>query len=155
MTVNYQTNNVPTLTVNGTLSVSGLLTLGFSTLSGSGSVTADGGMVISGVGPTLDGITINNVAGQTATCSSTRSLPTYDGTTFNNLGTFISTSNSGFSDEDPALLRCSTTRGALSTRATPRATRSRQPRLTLTAALSMCRAAHLTFWVEARSPARR
>ncbi len=100
LTVNYQTNNVPTLTVNGTLDVSGLLTLGFCTLSGSGSVTAEGGIVINGVGPTLDGITINNAAGQTATCSSTRSLPTYDGATFNNLGTYISTNSRGFSDEN-------------------------------------------------------
>ena len=89
--------NATTLTVDGTLSgtgtvtVGGLLTLN-GTVTGAGTVDADGGITInpsdsSNDATILDGTTLNNAAGQTATWVD---LPVEldDGAVFNNLGTF-------------------------------------------------------------------
>jgi large repetitive protein len=74
-----------TLTVNGTLTVSGLLSLMSGTLSGSGAVDANGGVTIDGA--TLNGTTIDNAAGQTATWTGGRVL-LENGAAFSNAGTF-------------------------------------------------------------------
>jgi len=60
-----------TLDVTGTLSVNGLFSLGFvSTLNGSGSVDTYGGVSFAGFN-TLEGVTLNNHAGSTATWAAT------------------------------------------------------------------------------------
>ncbi len=62
-----------TLTGAGNLSVSELVTLTGGTLSGSGKLNANGGMLINPTGGNffLDGRTVNNAAGQTATWTGT------------------------------------------------------------------------------------
>jgi large repetitive protein len=82
-----------TLTAAGEVSVSGLVTLDNGTLSGSGALNANGGMVID---PTngnlnLDGCTVNNAAGATATWTGSLDdfIEASNGSVFNNLGTFV------------------------------------------------------------------
>lgn len=80
-----------TLTGTGDLTVGGLLTLTAGTISGSGTVVADAGIAINpgGVGFTLDGRTLTNAAGQTATWTGTGgALTMSDAAVFNNLGAF-------------------------------------------------------------------
>ena len=88
LTLNH-TAGPETLTVNGSLTVNGLLTLGYdSTLSGNASVTANGGIAMNGgFSVTLNGITLNNAAGETATWTGGE-VTLEDGAVFNNLGTF-------------------------------------------------------------------
>ena len=84
-----------TLTGTGDVSVSGLVTLTAGTLSGSSTLNANGGMAINPPDNTngnfnLDGRTVNNAAGQTATWTgATSSIKASDGSVFNNLGTFL------------------------------------------------------------------
>ena len=82
-----------TLTGPGDVSVSGLVTLTSGTLSGSGALDANGGMlinpgVVQGGIFSLDGRTVNNAAGQTATWGG-GDINASDGSVFNNLGTFL------------------------------------------------------------------
>ncbi len=82
-----------TLTGTGDVSVSGLVTLTAGTLSGSSALNANGGMVINPTGGNfnLDGRTVNNAVGQTATWTGTLNdfIEASDGSVFNNLGTFV------------------------------------------------------------------
>ncbi len=95
LTVDQQTNNPATLTVNGSLSVSGLLKLGHAALSGAGSITANGGIATDAADTdlVLNAITLNNAAGQTASFTSSsfgaNSITAEDGAVFNNYGTFL------------------------------------------------------------------
>ena len=77
----------------GNVSVSGLVTLTGGTLSGSGALDANGGMVINPTGGNffLDGRTVNNAAGQTATWTGTLDnfIEASNGSVFNNMGTFV------------------------------------------------------------------
>jgi hypothetical protein len=82
-----------TLSVNGSLTVNGLLTLGFGELSGTGSVTANAGiaMDLDNANLVLDGITLNNPVGQTASITGSANnaeITAEDGAVFNNDGTF-------------------------------------------------------------------
>ncbi len=90
-----------TLTGPGDVSVGGLVTLTSGTLSGSGALDANGGMlinpgVVQGGIFSLDGRTVNNAAGQTATWSgnpgNSGDINASDGSVFNNLGTFLAES---------------------------------------------------------------
>ncbi len=98
-----------TLTIASAATIGGMLTLGDNTqalggvtLSGTGTVNADGGITIleptaytSLEEVTLDGTTLNNAAGQTATWTY-GTVTEENGAVFNNLGTFsIPYSNSG------------------------------------------------------------
>ncbi len=88
-----------TLSGSGDVTVSGLTTLSSGNLAGSGALNADGGMLInpsnSAVG--MDGRTVNNAAGQTATMMGTNSnVSMSDGAVFNNLGTFLSQAQGSF-----------------------------------------------------------
>ncbi len=88
-----------TLTGTGDLTVNGLLTLTSGTISGSGTVDANGGIVINpgGAGFGLDGVTLNNAAGQTATWTGTGSAITMsDGAVFGNQGTFAAQDQGSF-----------------------------------------------------------
>ena len=82
-----------TLTGTGNLSVSGLVTLTAGTLSGASELNANGGMLINPTGGNfnLDGRTVNNAAGQTATWTGSVDdfIEASDGSVFNNLGTFL------------------------------------------------------------------
>ena len=82
-----------TLTGTGDVSVSGLVTLRAGTLSGSSELNANGGMVINPTGGNfnLDGRTVNNAVGQTATWTGSLGdfIEASDGSVFNNLGTFV------------------------------------------------------------------
>jgi hypothetical protein len=86
-----------TLTGAGDVTVSGLVTLTSGTLSGSGALNANGGMLINPTGEetgfNLDGRTVNNAAGQTATWSGGLDVESVinasDGSVFNNQGTFV------------------------------------------------------------------
>ena len=75
------------------MSVSGLVTLTAGTLSGSSALNANGGMLINPTGGNfnLDGRTVNNAAGQTATWTGSLNdfIEASDGSVFNNLGTFV------------------------------------------------------------------
>ena len=85
-----------TLTGTGDVSVSGLVTLTAGTLSGSSSLNANGGILINLAGGrfNLDGRTVNNAAGFTATWngSGISEIEASDGSVFNNLGTFVANS---------------------------------------------------------------
>ena len=86
-----------TLTGTGDVSVSGLVTLTAGTLSGSSALNANGGMLINPAGGqfNLDGRTVNNAAGQTATWTGSHIdnfIEASDGSVFNNLGTFVANS---------------------------------------------------------------
>jgi autotransporter-associated beta strand protein len=92
------TINGGTLTGTGDVSVSGLVTLTAGTLSGSSTLDANGGMLINPAASefNLDGRTVNNAAGQTATWTGEPSgggtfseIQASDGSVFNNLGTFV------------------------------------------------------------------
>ena len=79
---------------------SGLLTLTAGTISGSGTVTASGGIVINPTGAAfgLDGRTLTNAAGQTATWTGTGSdIQASNGAVFKNLGTFLAQNQGTFS----------------------------------------------------------
>ncbi len=82
-----------TLSGAGNVSVSGLVTLTAGTLSGAGALDANGGMSINPTGGTfvLDGRTVNNAAGQTATWTGTLNnyIEASNGSVFNNMGTFV------------------------------------------------------------------
>jgi hypothetical protein len=82
-----------TLTGAGNVSVSGLVTLTAGTLSGASELNANGGMLINPTGGNfnLDGRTVNNAAGQTATWTGSLDdfIEASDGSVFNNLGTFL------------------------------------------------------------------
>jgi autotransporter-associated beta strand protein len=96
-----------TLTGAGEVNVSGLVTLTSGTLSGSSTLNANGGMSIN---PTtsqfnLDGRSVNNAAGQTATWTGEPSgdgtfsnIEASDGSAFNNLGTFVANGNATYSE---------------------------------------------------------
>jgi hypothetical protein len=93
-----------TLTGTGAITVSGLLTLGGGTISGSGAVDANGGILLNPPGlssvVTLDGRTLTNPAGQTATWTGGESQVTMsDGAVFDNLGTFLAQSHCTFTEE--------------------------------------------------------
>ena len=88
-----------TLTGAGSLSVGGLVTLSSGTLSGSSTLSANGGILINTAGSTffLDGQTLTNAAGQTATWSGTNNnVELEDGAVFNNLGTFLAQTTGAF-----------------------------------------------------------
>jgi Bacterial Ig-like domain (group 3) len=91
LTVNEQ-GSPAALTVNDSLTVSGPLTIGDGALSGAGTITASGGIVINSAG-ILDGITLDNAAGQTASFASSSAsestITAKDGAVFNNYGTFL------------------------------------------------------------------
>ena len=91
-----------TLTGMGAITVGGLLTLTTGTISGSGNVNADGGMTLNPAVRAMfviDGRTIINASGQTATCAGVGgAIEMSDGAMFNNLGTFQSqNADPGFS----------------------------------------------------------
>ena len=80
-----------TLTGAGAITVGGLLTLSSGTISGSGAVSANGGILLnqSNASFTLDGRTLTNPAGQTATWNGFNSaIVLSDGAVIDNLGTF-------------------------------------------------------------------
>ena len=88
-----------TLTGTGAITVGGLLTLTSGTLSDSGTVTANGGIAINPAGGSfaLDGTTLTNAAGQTATWSGAASgIAGSNGAVFNNLGTFLAQNDGTF-----------------------------------------------------------
>jgi IPT/TIG domain len=96
-----------TLTGAGNVTVSGLLTLTAGTLSGSSVLDANGGMLINPSASqfNLDGRTINNAAGQTATWNGLTadggrfsSIEASDGSVFNNLGTFVANDNATYNE---------------------------------------------------------
>jgi autotransporter-associated beta strand protein len=88
------------LTGTGTITVGGLMTLSDGTISGSGAVNADGGILIEPYDDplTLDGRTLINAAGQTATWVEDYDFDFVmsDGATFDNLGTFLFQSGGSF-----------------------------------------------------------
>jgi large repetitive protein len=87
-----------TLKVNAPLSLSGPLTLTAGTLAGSGTVTANAGIAINAAGGifTLDGITLDNPAGQTASwVGNDSNITALNGAAFVNNGTFHA-QNQGF-----------------------------------------------------------
>ncbi len=80
-----------TLTSTAAMTVSGLMTVDVGTISGSGVVTADGGIMLNLQGATfvIDGRTLINPAGQTATWTGDSStIRMSDGAVFDNQGTF-------------------------------------------------------------------
>ena len=80
-----------TLTGTGDVTVSGLATLSSGTISGSGAVNANGGILfnVSNAIFTLDGRTLTNPAGQTATWTGINSdIELSDGAVFDNQGVF-------------------------------------------------------------------
>ncbi len=80
-----------TLTSTAAMTVSGLATLSSGTISGSGAVNANGGILfnVSNAYFTLDGRTLTNPAGQTATWTGINSnIVLSDGAVFDNLGVF-------------------------------------------------------------------
>ncbi len=78
-----------TLTVNDSLAASGLLTISGGTLSGAGTITAGGGMTIHPPQQAiLDGTTLTNPAGETATWLGGGDVTFDNGAVFNNQGTF-------------------------------------------------------------------
>jgi IPT/TIG domain len=85
-----------TLTGTGDVTVTGLVTLNAGTLSGASALNADGGMLINLNSSIyisyfyLQGRTINNAAGQTATLTSSNGdIEASNGSVFNNRGTFV------------------------------------------------------------------
>ena len=89
-----------TLTGSGDITVSGLLTLTSGTLSGSGAINGDGGILINPAGGdfTLDGATVSNSAGQTATWTGAASnIVASNGAVFNNQGRFLAENDGTFS----------------------------------------------------------
>jgi large repetitive protein len=94
-----------TLTGTGGVTVGGLLTLSSGTLSDSGGVTANGGITInpSANAFNLDGVTLTNAAGQTATWTGTGSnIQASDGAVFNNLGAFVAQNQGAFTQGNGA-----------------------------------------------------
>ena len=92
-----------TLTGAGDVSVGGLVTLTAGTLSGSSTLNANGGMLINPADEetpfNLDGRTLNNAAGQTATWTGELGfIEGSDGSVFNNLGTFVAEAPGIFED---------------------------------------------------------
>ncbi|MFI5460266.1 MAG: beta strand repeat-containing protein [Isosphaerales bacterium] len=88
------------LTGTGDITVNGLLTLTAGTISGSGVLSANGGILINPTGTAfaLDGRTLTNAAGQTATWTGTGSnIQASGGAVFNNLGTFVAQNQGAFS----------------------------------------------------------
>ena len=81
------------LTVGTSLTVSGLLTLGTGTISGAGSIDANGGIAVNTAdyNLTLEQITLNNASGQTATWNAGEqtAIELTDGAVINNDGTFM------------------------------------------------------------------
>ena len=96
LTINDTTSPSTTLTVDGPLTVNGLLSLSGSTISGSGTITDNGGTFLHN--GTLDGPTLINPAGQTATFApgSESSILMEDGAEFDNIGSFLDQSDYGF-----------------------------------------------------------
>ena len=88
------------LTGTATITVGGLMSLSDGTISGSGAVNADGGILIEPLYDplTLDGRTLINAAGQTATWVENDDFDFVmsDGATFDNLGTFLFQSGGSF-----------------------------------------------------------
>ena len=83
----------------GDITVSGLLTLTAGTISGSGTITASGGIVINPTGAAfeLDGRTLTNPTGQTATWTGSGSdIQASNGAVFNNFGTFLAQNQGSF-----------------------------------------------------------
>ncbi len=107
-TANFETNplSATTLTITGgtltgtaDFTVSGLTTISGGTISGSGNVNANGDILFDPPGNTffLDGRTMINAAGQTATWSGPGSdVEMLDGAVFNNLGTFLAETSGAF-----------------------------------------------------------
>ena len=100
-----------TLTGTGNLTVSGLVTLTSGTLSGASELNADGGMLINPSSVAfdtsffLDGRTVNNAAGQTATWTGNPSnnagfIQASDGSVFSSLGTFVAEWDLGAYNEE-------------------------------------------------------
>jgi fibronectin-binding autotransporter adhesin len=91
-----------TLNDPGAITVGGLLTLSGGGISGSGTVTANGGTLINPPNSSLvlDGCTLINPAGQTATWSGVGSdgVQMDDGAVFNNLGTFLAQTHGRIGD---------------------------------------------------------
>ena len=106
-----------TLTGTGDVSVSGLVTLTAGTLSGSSSLNANGGILINLAGGRfkLDGRTVNNAAGQTATWTGSHidNIDASDGSVFNNLGTFVANSTELYNETGTRELHRSTIWGVL------------------------------------------
>jgi hypothetical protein len=96
LTINDTTSPSTTLMVDGPLTVNGLLSLSGSTISGSGTITDNGGTFLHD--GTLDGPTLINPAGQTATFApgSESSILMEDGAEFDNIGSFLDQSDYGF-----------------------------------------------------------
>jgi autotransporter-associated beta strand protein len=89
-----------TLTGAGAITVGGLLTLTAGAISGSGAVNANGGILINPAFGTftLDGRTLNNAAGQTATWTGNDSnIVASNGAQFYNAGTFLAENAGTFS----------------------------------------------------------
>ena len=97
LTISGGTPNDP-----GAITVGGLLTLNSGGVSGSGTVTAKGGILINSPNSSLvlDGCTLINPAGQTATWSGVGSdgVQMDDGAVFNNLGTFLAQTHGRIGD---------------------------------------------------------
>ena len=89
----------------GDVSVSGLVTLTAGKLAGASALNANGGLLINSAGNSaggyffIDGRTINNPVGQTATWTgSVSNIAASDGSVFNNMGTFLAEGDGTFSD---------------------------------------------------------
>jgi large repetitive protein len=98
--------NGGTLAGTGDITVGGPLTLTAGTIAGSGAVTANGGIVInpSGTAFSLDGRTLTNSAGQTATWTGADSnVQASNGAVFDNLGTFQAENQGAFTQGSGAL----------------------------------------------------
>ena len=85
-----------------TLTTSGLLTLGNSlpagpVISGGGTVQASGGIELHAA--TIDGTTLNNGAGSTATHSDTHPLTLINGGVFSNAGTYLATGDAAIAQD--------------------------------------------------------
>jgi autotransporter-associated beta strand protein len=90
-----------TLEGSGDVSVNGVVTLITGKLSGSGALDANGGMLINSAGGVfdLDGRSVNNAAGQTATWTGDLSgIEASNGSVFNNLGTFMADSSEVYAE---------------------------------------------------------
>ena len=91
--------NGGTLAGTGDITVGGPLTLTAGTIGGSGAVTANGGITINPTGAAfvLDGRTLTNSAGQTATWTGADSnVQASNGAIFDNLGTFQAENQGAF-----------------------------------------------------------
>ena len=96
ITIQNFTLNSGTVTGANALTVSQMFSWTAGTLSGGLVLNANGGLSLAGTGLlTLNGATLNNPLGQTATDSGAHSFVLANGAIFNNAGTFLAQNNTG------------------------------------------------------------